>query len=243
MLRDVENDPSTTAPGGATSDWHTHDVLDGTGAVRCGAVRCELLPLFEALRQMRRPRSGFTWASRLDVQQLRTLARERRPLSHAVLNELRPRRAVPHLRDLLMHHGVLPPADRDLLLFEAWLADWLPTIGDREHRQTLNHFVRWHILRRLRDITASGPIGSYHDKQARLHITRAVSFLEWLANNGVDLGGCTQANLDAWQAEDYLDRRHAQPFLRWCMDARRVHRLRVPTRATDNPAPLDQHQR
>jgi hypothetical protein len=105
------------------------DLLDDGTTDATATVRPELLPLFEALCQMRRPRSGHSWASNPDVQRLlRTLARDKRALTHTMLNDLRPKRTVAHLRDLLMHHGILPVADRDLLLFEAWLADWLPTI-------------------------------------------------------------------------------------------------------------------
>lgn len=53
----------------------------------------------------------------------------------------------------------------------------------------------------------------------------------------------TQADLDAWHAENYATRRAAQPFLRWCMDTRRMPRLTIPYRATTNPQPMGRHQR
>jgi hypothetical protein len=217
-----------------------HDLLDdGTGA-----VRPELLPLFEALRQMRRPRSGSAWANAPHVQQLlRSLAHAEGPLTHETLDQLQPRRAVTHLRDLLMHHGILPLADRHLLLFEAWLTGWLPSISNTEHRRTLEHFARWRVLRQLRTAAANGAVGDHRCKQARLHLTRAAAFLAWLTSHDLDLSQCTQADLDAWHAENYLDRRHAHPFLRWCMETRRIRRLHMPTRSTGNPAPLSQHQR
>lgn len=33
-----------------------------------------------------------------------------------------------------MHHGVLPTVDRHLVLFQRWLPEWLPTIGDTQPR-------------------------------------------------------------------------------------------------------------
>jgi hypothetical protein len=212
---------------------------DGTGGLRPA-----LQPLFDALCQMRRPRSGHSWASRPEVQHLlRALARDHRELTHQVLNQLQPTRAVTHLRDLLMHHGILPTADRDLLAFETWLSNWLPALTHPEHRQLLELFARWHVLRRLRATAAHTAIGHHRDKQARLQLRRAAALLAWLAEHNLALAECTQATIDAWHAEDYLDRRHAHPFLRWCITTGRVRPLRLPSRTTDNPAPLAQHRR
>ncbi|MEU3219422.1 hypothetical protein [Streptomyces sp. NPDC006971] len=40
-----------------------------------------------------------------------------------------------YLRDRLIQAGVLPPADRQLLLFQRWLAEKLPAIDDAGHRR------------------------------------------------------------------------------------------------------------
>lgn len=74
---------------------------DGTGS-----IRAELLPLFDALRQMRRPKGALTWTSKLHVQRnLLALARGEVPLTHAGLSQLTPWRSVAYLRDLLIQAG------------------------------------------------------------------------------------------------------------------------------------------
>ncbi|MGW7346784.1 hypothetical protein [Streptomyces sp. NPDC054854] len=68
---------------------------------------------------MRRPWGGLTWTNQPHVQQnLQALARNQVPLTHEGLSRLTPWRSVAYLRDLLMQCGVLPPADRHLLLFQ-----------------------------------------------------------------------------------------------------------------------------
>lgn len=75
-----------------------------------GSIRPELIPFAEGLCRMSRPRSGLTWIANPHVQQmLRTLADPSTPITHETLNSLSPWRSVTYLRDLLMHHGVLPP--------------------------------------------------------------------------------------------------------------------------------------
>jgi hypothetical protein len=123
-----------------------HELLDdGTGS-----VRAELLPLFDALRQMKRPWGGLTWTGHPHVQyNLRALARGEVPLTHDGLSQLTPWRSVAYLRDLLIETGILPPADRQLLLFQRWLAEKLTAIGDTDHRRLLELFAAWHVQRRL----------------------------------------------------------------------------------------------
>ena len=46
-------------------------------------------------------------------------------------------------------YGVLPPRDRRLADFQRWAAAKLGAVGDPEHRQLLERFLRWHLLRHL----------------------------------------------------------------------------------------------
>jgi hypothetical protein len=83
-----------------------------------GSIRPELAPFAEDFCRMTRARSGLTWIGNHHVQQLlRTLADPSTPITHDTLHRLSPWRSVAYLRDLLMLHGVLPPADRHLTLF------------------------------------------------------------------------------------------------------------------------------
>jgi hypothetical protein len=77
---------------------------DGTGK-----VRGELVPFYDAVRRMRRPRSGLLWLNKPHVPPiLRALARSEVPLTHEGLNQLSPWRSVTYVRDLLVDSGVLP---------------------------------------------------------------------------------------------------------------------------------------
>lgn len=212
---------------------------DGTGA-----VNAELIPLFDALRTVKRPRSMLTWTGYPHVQlALRTLARGEIPLTHHGLSQLAPWRSAAYLRDLLMQCGVLPHADRHLLLFERWLAEWLGTVAEASHRQLLEHFASWRILRRLRAIADQKAVGSTRSRDARRKLVQAATFLSWLDAQGQTLRECRQNDLDAWHAEDFIARRPAHAFLRWCMDTDRMPRLEIPARSTLKPAPITQHQR
>ena len=141
-----------------------------------------------------------------------------------------------------MQHGVLPDQDRHLLTFELWLTGHLAQTA-QPHRQLLDQYATWHVLRKLRDIAARQPLGSGRDKDARLKIRKAGEFLVFLDARGRTLSQCTQADLDAWHADHRLARRPAQQFLRWNMRARNMPRLEIPIISTKNPAPLSQHRR
>ncbi|UGY92766.1 hypothetical protein [Streptomyces gobiensis] len=216
-----------------------HELLDdGTGS-----VRVELLPLFDALRQMKRPWGGMTWTGHPHVQRnLRALARSEVPLTHDGLSQLTPWRSVAYLRDLLMETGILPPADRQLLLFQRWLAEKLPAV-DVDHRRLLELFAAWHVQRRLNTLAARGPLTSDQIRQARDEIRLATAFLAHLAERGHTLVDCTQADVDTWYADGYTARRLTHAFLRWAMRSKHMLALTVPHRSTSNPAPIAQHQR
>lgn len=207
-------------------------------------VRPELVSFFDEVRSVPRPKATLTWVGKPHVQKiLRALALGEVPLTHKGLSTLSPWRSVAHVRDLLMHTGVLPHRDRHLLLFERRLPEWLDTIEDVEHRQLLNRFATWHLLRKLRATAAKRPLGPGAVKTARTQLIQAAAFLVWLAERDRVVGECTQADLDAWFAKDATARRVVQAFLRWSMDHQVMPRLKVPTIRTENPAPISQHHR
>lgn len=110
---------------------------DGTGR-----IRPELAPFAAAFSQMRRPRVGMTWTGRPHVQKmLRTLADPATPVTHETLNGMSPWRSAAYLRDLLVLHGALPPADRNLTLFGRWLDEILAGISRDEYRQIVGRFA------------------------------------------------------------------------------------------------------
>jgi hypothetical protein len=149
---------------------------DGTGA-----VRAEPLPLFDGLRQMQRPASGLNWLGPPHVgQMLSGLATGAIPLTHDALDALPHPRAAAYLRDLLMQHGVLPAADRHLLMFGRWLTGHLAAVADPGHRRRVEQFAAWHVERRLRAQAEVHPPGPGKAGAARAQVVQATAFLAWL---------------------------------------------------------------
>lgn len=193
---------------------------------------------------MRRPWGGLTWTSHSHVQRnLRALARGEVPLTHDGLSQLTPWRSVAYLRDLLMRSGVLPRADRQLLLFQRWLAEKLPAIDGPGPRRLLELFATWHVQRRLHTLADRCPLTSKQIHQARNEIHLATAFLAHLAERGRTLADCTQADVDDWYSGGYTARRLTHAFLRWAMRSNHMPTVTIPHRSTSNPAPLAQHQR
>lgn len=216
-------------------------VLDDGG----GQVRAELVPLFEALRRMPRPRSGSLWLSRpAPVGILRALATGSVALTHEGLNTLAPPKSVNYVRDLLIDSGVLPPVDRFLLMFELWLPGWLAAIEDTEHRRILQRFATWHILRQLRLIAAREPVGSYRANIARARLRAPAEFLRLLAGHDRTLRQCTQADVDRWFATaTTAGRGLVRRFLNWCTSQREAPRLELPGQAAGSVSMIGQQQR
>lgn len=202
------------------------------------------MPLFDTLRQMARPRVGIYWAAKPHVADiLRDLASGEVPLTHDGLNQLSPFRSVAFLRDLLMDNGVLPPIDRHLVLFERWLAEWTASISEAEHCKLLQRFATWHVLRGLRAKAANGPLGQGRCDGARYLLRQTADFLAFLDRRGRHIGECGQADVDAWYADGPIGRRLVAAFLHWAIGQQIMTRVEIPSRPTENPAPISQHRR
>jgi hypothetical protein len=173
------------------------DVLADPG----GEVPAHLRPLADGLVSMRRPQSGVVWLRRSTTarEALRDLAHGRIPRSHAALDALGADRAVECLRCLLVRYRVLPPRDRRLADFQRWAAAKLDATDNDEHRQLLERFLRWRLLRHLRSgSTTETPVGHGPYQRAKQRLTTAAAFLAWLADRDRQLGECTQHDLDEW---------------------------------------------
>jgi hypothetical protein len=210
-----------------------------------GTIRPELVPLFESICAMSRPRSGILWLSKPYVPPiLQALARGVVPLTHDGLSMLTPWRSVAHIRDLLVACGTLPPIDRFLFLFEQWLPTWLDDIDDPEHRKLLHRFGTWHILRRLRTAAQAGPIGHYRNQSARNQLRYAAAFLADMSTLGRALHQCTQADLDHWfVTAQRTAGQGAKTFLHWAIDHHHMSRLSLPATITGHSPPISNRQR
>ncbi|MFD9305404.1 hypothetical protein ACFWCB_22570 [Streptomyces sp. NPDC060048] len=124
---------------------------DGTGRIRPA-----LVPLFDLLVAMDKPRSGLAWLEMRRNQPgnasqlLRRLGLAQIPLTHGAFHQLQPRRAAAHLEELLMTCGILPAVDKYLCSFQRWFPGHLTDIADPEHVKTIRLFATWRVLPRLR---------------------------------------------------------------------------------------------
>jgi hypothetical protein len=138
------------------------------------------------------------------------------------------------LRCLLVRYGVLPPRDRRLADFQRWAAAKLDSIGNAGHRQLLDRFLRWRLLRHLRSgSTTAAPVGHGSYQRAKQRFTVAVAFLAWLDGRGRQLGDCTQHDLDEWFGTGPTTRRHVITFLPWARQQRIIRGVVVPVISTD----------
>jgi hypothetical protein len=165
---------------------------------------------------------------------LRDLAQGRIACGHATLDAAGADRATEYLRLLLVRYGVLPPRDRRLADFQRWAAAKLGAVGDPEHRQLLERFLRWRLLHHMRSgSTPATPVGHGPYQRAKQRLTVAIAFLAWLAGRGRQLGECTQHDLDEWFATGPTTRRHVITFLSWARQQRIIHGVDVPLTSTD----------
>jgi hypothetical protein len=135
-----------------------------------GGPRPELLPLIDVLCASARPESIHTWKRHPDVVSVLTgMGTGQVPLTHEAIDQM-PGRAREHLRELLVHHKLIPQRDRDLAHFDSWLTERLNTFTAKEIRQPLEQFAKWHHLRKIRHKAARGDEvhGSVHSAKQEI---------------------------------------------------------------------------
>lgn len=75
-------------------------------------------------------------------------------LTHEAFDSFPQSKAVEFLRELLVHHSILPERERHLATFERWLDARLEQMnGLANVEQPVGQFARWHHLRRLRSMS------------------------------------------------------------------------------------------
>jgi integrase len=218
---------------------------DGTGS-----IRRELVPLHAMLTAVDNPRTGLNWLHGnppnvgAAANLLRGLGTGEIALTHDAFHRLQPWRAAAHLRDLLMRCGLLPKVDKQLCLFERWLVEHLDGIAESERQQIVHRFATWHILPRLRSRAERKAITPAGRGFAGDQVAQATRFFGWLADRGLGLADCRQADIDAWHAEHKQhDRVTLRAFLLWCMESRLVQPLTLPTARSGHAAPLTSARR
>jgi hypothetical protein len=164
------------------------------------------------------------------------LATGRRPLTHAVLDELPDSKTLRHLRSVLVASGALPARDEHLTRLERWIRQAVATRPDAGQKQLMHSYAVWHVLRRLRQRLRGTPATCNQAYTARHHITAAMAFLDWLAARGLTLATCAQGDLDAWMASASIAQKGATGhFVRWAR-CRKHTRLDFPATRWNGPA-------
>lgn len=211
---------------------------DGTGN-----AAPHMAALLEALTGQPHPRSAIIWLRNPDVtRMLAGLARGELAMSHDTFDAEPEQRTAMHMRELLIRCGTLPPRDRVLTLFTAWLDRTLPRYSP-DTAKLLNAFATWHHLRRMRELSARGQlhVGGAHN--ARQEITVAGQLLTHLESNGIAFAQLSQAHLDAWLAEGPSTRYSARTFVVWAIKARRLPTVTFPHRKGGDSPILTQDER
>jgi hypothetical protein len=194
---------------------------DGTGTINPA-----LQPLARLLFNAPNPESTRCWLYKpVPASLLRELATGVIALTHDALSTHPHHVAAAYLRSLLISCGVIPPVDKHLVDFEAWLHRRLRGLSEHPHQRLLRQFGRWHQLPRLRSTAAQRPLRATALLYACRQFNAAEVFLDWTVHNGLPLHGLTQANIDRWSATQASHQRlSAHGFLTWAMDHRHIPR-------------------
>ena len=122
-----------------------------------------------------------------------------------------------HLRGLLVEYGALPRRDEILVRFESWARLALDRIHDPRHRDIAGRYIRWHHLRRMRELSPV-PHGTF--LRAKQSTTVAIDFLNWLTEQHTTLTEVTQGHIDAWLAAGPSTRLILSRFFTWARSAK-----------------------
>jgi hypothetical protein len=201
-------------------------------------VPAQLEPLITALLSAPNPSSVLDWASRRSGGRLlATLAARahHEPVSHDLLDTYPQTPALHHLRQLLVHAGVLPERTEYLDRIQPWLGQLLATCPPA-HAAVIRPFATWHILRRARTRSRRQGFTPSAARWARSHILAAVQFLAWLDQRGTRLAAATQADVDAWLDNATQHRYLVRAFTEWAVARRLATGISVPVIPHTEPA-------
>jgi hypothetical protein len=174
----------------------------------------KLARLVEVLTSVDRPESIHTWKRNPNVAALLGgLGKGDISLDHDGIDTTPPGHTREHLRELLVHHDLLPRRDRDLARFERWLRERLGSIDDPAIRRPIEQFARWHHLARMRHRGGSELHGAVHS--SKQEITEVGNFLGWLAERDKSIGCCHQADVDEYLAGGPTTRHLIRTFTVW----------------------------
>jgi hypothetical protein len=199
-------------------------------------------PLFEALVGSSTPRAVLDWLTKSPktAEALSSIARGEAPLSHDTMDDLEAVLGVHtarHLESLLSAAGALPARDPVLAATERWCARFLANIDHEEHSKVLPAWVRWQVLRPLRDKANLGPLLDSTGHSARGRLRNVAAFCSFLVGRGRSLSTCRQADIDDWASSQARNQVRSLPgFAGWAMSRHAMPRLEVPAGHSGPPA-------
>ncbi len=175
--------------------------------------------LITELAAVPRPESIITWMRHPVTAALLTKIGSRElQLNHDAFDALPPSRSLEHLREMLVHHHMMPNrGDPRLARFEAWLDQRLETLQPTPAIHTpIEQFARWHHLRRLRENTHPTRNMDNATRCAKQEITEAGKFLRWLLDeHNTTINDLQEAHLDAYLCEGTTTRSTVRNFIQW----------------------------
>jgi hypothetical protein len=198
----------------------------------------QLEPLIAALTSAPNPRSALNWVTRRSAPRLLADLAARahqEPVSHEVLDTYPQTPALHHLRQLLVHAGVLPERTEYLDRIGPWLGQLLAACPPA-HASLIRPFATWHVLRRARGRARRQGFTPNAASWARSHILIAAQFLAWLDERGTTLGAATQADIDAWLDKATQNRYLVRAFTEWAVARRLAAGITVPAIPHTEPA-------
>jgi hypothetical protein len=161
-------------------------------------IRRGLAALFDAFAATDSPKDMIRWLAKSPAAPvLGQIARGELACDHETLDRLPASPAVRHLEGLLVATGALPPRDPALARLEHWIEEFL-LVNYRE--PALRTFAHWIVLRRYRRRSHAAPLKTSALSHAKTELGSASAFIDWLAARHTPLGGCCQADVDAWLA-------------------------------------------
>lgn len=143
-------------------------------------------------------------------------------LDHAVLDALPQRKAVEHMRALMISTGILSgdPA-RQLRWLESRLPELLADLN-AQHHQVATRWIRWAVLARLRRLADQGGELALAVSNTCRKIEQVTTFLLILEAGQRALGSCNQHDIDDWFAGPGAIRSRLRPFLAWAQRHRQL---------------------
>lgn len=200
-------------------------------------------PLFDALAGSPAPKAVLDWLIKTPraADALARMGRGEVAVSYETIDELEPALGVHtarHLENLLASTATLPPRDPVLAATERWCTRLLASIDHDEHAKLLRTWVRWQVLRPLRDKANQRPLLDSTGYSARRRLQNVADFCAFVAGRGRSLSTCGQADVDAWTAGQPPSRVRSLPgFTTWAIARRAMPRLDVPIGRSGLTAP------